>query len=138
MLRDEFERDGKKLSYKEIQSEITPTTYALRTYVGEPLGQLKLTSTVRATKITESSTDLSNEIAVQQVPAVDEAGRLAMLHGDVSALDSLLADDVTIFWGDGTGTTRPQRSRCSASAVFDMRSLITRSPKFGYTEKPPL
>lgn len=25
-----------------------------------------------------------------------------MLHTDVSALDSLLADDVTIFWGDGT------------------------------------
>jgi ketosteroid isomerase-like protein len=40
--------------------------------------------------------------AVQQVLAVDEARRLAMLHGDVTALDSLLAEDVTIFWGDGT------------------------------------
>ena len=40
--------------------------------------------------------------AVQQVLAVDEARRLAMLHGDVAALDSLLAEDVTIFWGDGT------------------------------------
>jgi ketosteroid isomerase-like protein len=40
--------------------------------------------------------------AVQQVHTVDEARRLAMLHGDVTTLDSLLADDVTIFWGDGT------------------------------------
>jgi ketosteroid isomerase-like protein len=39
---------------------------------------------------------------VQQVLAVDEARRLAMLHSDVSALDSLLAEDATIFWGDGT------------------------------------
>lgn len=39
---------------------------------------------------------------VQQVLAVDEARRLAMLHGDFSTLDSLLADDATIFWGDGT------------------------------------
>jgi len=39
---------------------------------------------------------------VQQVLAVDEARRLAMLHSDVSALESLLAEDLTIFWGDGT------------------------------------
>ncbi len=25
-----------------------------------------------------------------------------MLHADVAALDKLLADDVTIVWGDGT------------------------------------
>lgn len=40
--------------------------------------------------------------AIQQVLVADEARRLAMLHSDVSALDSLLADDVTIVWGDGT------------------------------------
>jgi ketosteroid isomerase-like protein len=39
---------------------------------------------------------------MQQVFTVDEARRLAMLHGDVAALDSLLAKDVTIYWGDGT------------------------------------
>jgi hypothetical protein len=39
---------------------------------------------------------------VQQVLAVDEARRLAMLHSDVSALDLLLAEDATIFWGDDT------------------------------------
>ncbi len=40
--------------------------------------------------------------AVRQVLATDEARRLAMLHADVKSLDALLADDVTIFWGDGT------------------------------------
>jgi uncharacterized protein DUF4440 len=40
--------------------------------------------------------------AVQQVLAVDEARRLAMLRSDVSTLDSLLAEDATIVWGDGT------------------------------------
>ena len=39
---------------------------------------------------------------VRQVLAVDEARRLAVLHGDVGALDSLTAEDATIFWGDGT------------------------------------
>jgi len=40
--------------------------------------------------------------AIQQVLTVDEARRLAMLHSDVAALDSLLAEDLTIYWGDGT------------------------------------
>jgi hypothetical protein len=39
---------------------------------------------------------------IQQVLTVDEARRLAMLHSDVGALDSLLAEDLTIYWGDGT------------------------------------
>ena len=38
----------------------------------------------------------------QKVLAADEARRLAMLHNDIKALDSLLAEDVTIVWGDGT------------------------------------
>jgi len=40
--------------------------------------------------------------AVQQVLVVDDARRMAMLHSDVKALDALLAEDVIIFWGDGT------------------------------------
>jgi ketosteroid isomerase-like protein len=39
----------------------------------------------------------------KQVLAVDEVRRLAMLQGDVRALDSLLDKDATIFWADGTG-----------------------------------
>ncbi len=42
------------------------------------------------------------ELSIQQVLAVDDARRQAMLHADVAALDQLLAEDVTIFWGDGT------------------------------------
>ena len=59
------------------------------------LGQTAL-SQARGTQSSDSTSD------TQQVLAVDEARRLAMLHGDVTALDSLLAEDVTIYWGDGT------------------------------------
>lgn len=102
VLRDEFERDGKKFVYKEVESQITPSTYTLTSYTGEAGGEPKPTSTIHATRIPEGNIELSNENALQQVLAADEARRLAMLHTDVSALDSLLADDVTIFWGDGT------------------------------------
>jgi len=30
-----------------------------------------------------------------------------MLEGDVAALDRILAEDVTIFWGDGTEDNKP-------------------------------
>ena len=40
--------------------------------------------------------------AVQQVLAIDEARRVAMLHSDIKTLDSVLAEDVSIVWGDGT------------------------------------
>jgi ketosteroid isomerase-like protein len=43
-----------------------------------------------------------NSEIVQQVLAVDEARRVAMLHGDIKALDGVIADDATIVWGDGT------------------------------------
>jgi hypothetical protein len=57
VLRDEFESGGKKLMFKEIESQITPTTYTLTTYLGESESQLKPTSTIHATKIAEDNTD---------------------------------------------------------------------------------
>ncbi|HEX6502699.1 MAG TPA: nuclear transport factor 2 family protein [Terriglobales bacterium] len=48
-----------------------------------------------------------------------EARRLGMLH--LSVLDSLLADDVTIFWGDGTAD-----DKASTLALF-------RSGRVSYT-----
>ena len=44
--------------------------------------------------------------AVEQILKIDDARRLAMLHNDVRALKRLLADDVTIFWGDGSADTK--------------------------------
>jgi Domain of unknown function (DUF4440) len=55
-------------------------------------------ASARATRAEQSG----DTEAVQQVLAVDAARRLAMLHSDVRTLDSLLAEDATIFWGDGT------------------------------------
>ncbi|GAC1653480.1 MAG: hypothetical protein NVS9B15_14160 [Acidobacteriaceae bacterium] len=47
--------------------------------------------------------------AIQQVLVADEARRMGMLQSDVSLLNSLLADDVTILWGDGTADDKAAR-----------------------------
>jgi len=57
--------------------------------------------------------------AVERVLAVDEARRQAMLHCDISALDALLADDATIFWGDGTAD-----NKASALELFRSGRLL--------------
>lgn len=38
----------------------------------------------------------------RQVLAIDEARRIAMLRADARALDTLLAPDASVVWGDGT------------------------------------
>jgi ketosteroid isomerase-like protein len=63
----------------------------------------------------------------QQVLAADELRRLAMLHADVTALDSLLADDVTIYWGDGTVDNK-------RSALELFRSGQLRYSQFDYED----
>ena len=55
---------------------------------------------------------------LSQVLAVDEARRRAMLEGDVAALDRILANDVTIFWGDGT-----EDNKISTLELFRSRRL---------------
>ena len=52
VLRDEFERDGKKFDYKEIVSDITPTSYTQTIYQGETGGELKRMLTIHATRVT--------------------------------------------------------------------------------------
>jgi cytosine/adenosine deaminase-related metal-dependent hydrolase/ketosteroid isomerase-like protein len=60
---------------------------------------------------------------IQQVLAVDDARRLAMLHGDTDALDHLLADDATIFWGDGTVDDKPSTLELFRSGRLRYRQL---------------
>ena len=54
-------------------------------------------------------------VAAEQVLKIDEARRVAMLHNDVAALERLFADDLTIFWGDGSTDTK-------SSALAALRS----------------
>ena len=53
--------------------------------------------------------------AAEQVLKIDEARRVAMLHNDVATLERLFADDLTIFWGDGSTDTK-------SSALAALRS----------------
>ncbi len=50
VLRDEFEKDGKKFSFKEVFSEITPTSFTQTLYQGEAGKELKWLATIHATR----------------------------------------------------------------------------------------
>lgn len=50
-----------------------------------------------------------------------------MLHGDVAGLESLVADDATIFWGDGTADSK-------ASMLELIRSRKLRYVQLDYEE----
>lgn len=63
--------------------------------------------------------------AATQVLALDDARRLAMLHGDVAALDTILAEDATVYWGDGTAD-----DKASTLALF--RTARLRYSRFDY------
>ena len=65
----------------------------------------------------DSEGQLTSEV-VRAVLAADEERRLAILHGDVDALDRSWADDATIFWGDGTAD-----DKASALALFRSNRL---------------
>jgi ketosteroid isomerase-like protein len=72
-----------------------------------------------------SSQGPSASAAAKQVLALDEARRLAMLHGDVAALDTILAEDATVYWGDGTAD-----DKASTLALF--RAARLRYSQFDY------
>jgi hypothetical protein len=50
VLADEFDRDGKKFVFKEVFSEITPTSFTQTLYQGEAGKELKKLLTIHATK----------------------------------------------------------------------------------------
>jgi hypothetical protein len=54
VLRDEFERNGKKFDFKEVFSEITPTSFTQTLYQGERGKELKRLLTIHATKSDKS------------------------------------------------------------------------------------
>lgn len=55
VLDDEFERNGKKFIFKEVFSEITPTSFTQTLYQGEVGKELKHISTIYATKAAETA-----------------------------------------------------------------------------------
>ena len=86
---------------------------------------LALFSTTVTTALAHATTPRDCDMAgnkAQQVLATDEARRVATLHNDIKTLDSLLAEDVTIVWGDGTTD-----NKTSALALF-------RSGKLHYSQ----
>ena len=50
VLRDEFQRNGKRFDFKEVFSEITPTSFTQTLYQGEAGRDLKCVLTIHATK----------------------------------------------------------------------------------------
>ena len=50
VLRDEFEKNGKKFNFKEVFSEITPASFTQTLYQGEAGKELRKLATIYATK----------------------------------------------------------------------------------------
>ena len=50
ILRDEFEKNGKKFNFKEVFSEITPASFTQTLYQGEAGKELRKLATIHATK----------------------------------------------------------------------------------------
>lgn len=93
VLRDEFESNGKKVAYKEVESGITPTTYTLTSYIGEPGGELRPTSIIHATKISDKNANASNAPAEAELRAFMAELRKASIEGDVGAIANSMTDD---------------------------------------------
>ncbi|HET7209154.1 MAG TPA: amidohydrolase family protein [Terriglobales bacterium] len=93
VLSDEFESNGKKLDYKEVESGVTPTTYTLTSYLGEPGSELKATSTIHATKISEENVNASDPIAEAELRAFMDELRKASIAGDVDTVSNSITDD---------------------------------------------
>jgi len=53
VLGDEFEKDGKKFNFKEVFSQITPTSFTQTLYQGEAGKELRRLSTIYATKLAQ-------------------------------------------------------------------------------------
>jgi hypothetical protein len=51
VVRDEFERDGRKVVYREVFSGFTPDSFTQTIYEGESGGELKRTLTIHAAKV---------------------------------------------------------------------------------------
>ncbi|HET7206801.1 MAG TPA: nuclear transport factor 2 family protein [Terriglobales bacterium] len=93
VLRDQFESNGKKLDYKEVESGITPTTYTLTSYLGEPGGELRATSTIHATKISDENVKSSDLPAEAELRAFMDELRRANIQGDTDTVANSITDD---------------------------------------------
>jgi hypothetical protein len=51
VLGDEFERNGRKFTFKEVVSDITPVSFTQTLYQGESTAELKRLMTIRAVKV---------------------------------------------------------------------------------------
>lgn len=94
VLRDEFERDGKTIAYKEAVSDITPTTYTQTIYQGEAGTGLEPVLTVYATKLTEQPMQQPDSSAAEvELRALMAERRKASLEGDTAKIADSMTDD---------------------------------------------
>jgi hypothetical protein len=58
VLADQFERNGKKFTFKEIVSDITSTSFTQTQYLGESSEELAKLMTIRAVKVPDAKKQL--------------------------------------------------------------------------------
>jgi hypothetical protein len=94
VLGDESESEGKKFTFKEVVSDITPNSYLQTLSQGESGGELKRLMTIHATKVSESSMKPVDASATEsELRAVMAERRKAALEGDTEKVASSMAEE---------------------------------------------
>ena len=90
----EFPRNGKTLSWHEVFSEITPTSFLQTADIGEKGGPLKRWLTIHATRVQEQQLDgTTSDAAETEIRAVMAERLKASMEGDSDKVTNLLADE---------------------------------------------
>lgn len=100
IVENEFPRGGKTFVWREVFSDITPTSFVQTADIGEKGGRMKRWLTIHALKIadegqnlTEDSTESSNRPAEAELRAVMAELRQASVEGDVETAANSMTDD---------------------------------------------
>jgi len=94
VLGDEFASGGKKFTFKETVSDITPKTYTQTLYQGESGSELKRLMTIRAAKVSEASVkSMKGSSSEAELWAAMDERRKASLEGNSERIASSMADE---------------------------------------------
>ena len=92
-MTGEWEQKGHRRTWREVFARPDQSSSIQTLDIGEPGGELKRASAIRASKIAEGSTDSSNSPAEAELRAFMAKLRQASVEGDVDTIANSMTDD---------------------------------------------
>jgi ketosteroid isomerase-like protein len=92
-MTGEWEQAGHRRTWREVFSHPDKKSLLQTLEVGEPRGQLKLVSAIKATKVTESAAGSSNSSTEDELRTFMAQLRKASIEGDVATIANSMTDD---------------------------------------------